>query len=127
MPFDETLIKSGILISLAIKLYKDEVVSLSKAAKLAGDSIEAFTKELAKQNISVIQYSVMNLIMSLKLSTNIVVDTGPLIAFSHLDWFNHLSKLFSIIQISQQVFEESQFEQNKPGARTIAKAVNKKP
>jgi hypothetical protein len=64
--------------------------------------------------------------MNLKLSTNIVVDTGPLIAFSHLDWFKHLSKLFSKTQITQLVFEESQFEQNKPGARTIAKAVQQK-
>ncbi len=58
VPFDETLIKSGLLLSLAIKLYKGEVVSLSKAAKLASCSIEAFIKELAKQNIPVIQYSV---------------------------------------------------------------------
>ncbi len=64
--------------------------------------------------------------MNLKLSTNIVVDTGPLIAFSHLDWFKYLGKLFSKIQITQQVFEESQFEQNKPGARIIAKAVQQK-
>ncbi len=47
-------------------------------------------------------------------------------AFSHLDWFIHLRKLFSKIHISQQVFEESQFEQNKPGARTIANAVQQK-
>ncbi len=66
VPFDETLIKSGLLLSLAIKLYKDDVVSLSKAAKLASYSIEAFTKELAKQNIPAIQYSVDELENELK-------------------------------------------------------------
>lgn len=66
VPFDETLIKSGLLLSLAIKLYKDEVISLSKAAKLSGHSIEAFTKELSKQNIPVIQYSVDELDNELK-------------------------------------------------------------
>lgn len=66
VPFDETLIRYGLLLSLAIKLYKDDVVSLSKAAKLAGYSIEAFTGELAKQNISVIQYSADELDNELK-------------------------------------------------------------
>jgi prevent-host-death family protein len=66
VPFDEMLIKSGLLLSLAIKLYKDEVISLSKAAKLSGYSIVAFTKELAKQNIPAIQYSVDELENELK-------------------------------------------------------------
>ena len=57
LPFDETLIKSGVMRSLAIKLYRDNVVSLAKSAKLAGCSIEEFIQELAKQKIPVVQYS----------------------------------------------------------------------
>jgi len=57
VPFDETLIKSGVRLSLAIKLFKDDVLSIGKAAKLAGCSIARFTEELSKQDISVVQYS----------------------------------------------------------------------
>ncbi len=57
VPFDETLIKSGVSLSLAIKLFKDDVLSIGKAAKLAGCSIARFTEELSKQDISAVQYS----------------------------------------------------------------------
>jgi len=57
LPFDETLIKSGVLLSLAIKLYRDEIVSLERAAKLTGMSVAQLAEELAKQNIPVVQYS----------------------------------------------------------------------
>ncbi len=57
VPFDETLIKSGVGLSLAIKLFKDDVLSIGKAAKLADCSIARFTEELAKQDIPAVQYS----------------------------------------------------------------------
>lgn len=57
LPFDETLIKSGVILSLAIKLYRDEVISLERAAKLSGLGIAQFTQELTKQNIPVVRYS----------------------------------------------------------------------
>ncbi len=57
VPFDETLIKSGVGLSLAIKLFKDDVLSIGKAAKLADCSIARFTEELSKQDIPVVQYS----------------------------------------------------------------------
>lgn len=57
LPFDETLIKSGIGLSFAIKLFRDDVLSISKAAKLADCSVARFTEELSKQGIPVVQYS----------------------------------------------------------------------
>jgi prevent-host-death family protein len=67
LPFDETLIKSGVILSLAVKLYKDDVLSLGKAAKLAGWSVGAFTEELARQDIPVVQYSADELDDELKI------------------------------------------------------------
>ncbi len=57
LPFDDALLQSGVLLSLAVKLYRDEVISLAKAAKLAGFAQEDFIKELAKQRIPVVNYS----------------------------------------------------------------------
>ncbi len=57
LPFDDVLLQSGVLLSLAIKLYRDEVVSLERSAKLAGLSVAKFTEELSKQGIPVVQYS----------------------------------------------------------------------
>jgi prevent-host-death family protein len=67
LPFDETLVKSGVILSLAVKLYKDDVLSLGKAAKLAGWSVGAFTEELARQDIPVVQYSADELDDELKI------------------------------------------------------------
>ncbi len=67
MPFDESLIKSGVVLSFAIKLFRDNLLSLSKSAKLAGCSIAHFTEELAKQEIPAVQYSADELEDELKL------------------------------------------------------------
>ncbi|HGG59476.1 MAG TPA: type II toxin-antitoxin system prevent-host-death family antitoxin [Gammaproteobacteria bacterium] len=56
LPFDETLIQSGVLLSLAIKLYQDEVLSLEKAAKLAGIGVAQFTEELARHGLAAARY-----------------------------------------------------------------------
>jgi len=61
------LVKSGVILSLAVKLYKDDVLSLGKAAKLAGWSVGAFTEELARQDIPVVQYSADELDDELKI------------------------------------------------------------
>ncbi len=64
--------------------------------------------------------------MSLRfLSEKIVIDTGPLIAFAHLNWFSELSGLFSTVHITEQVFQESQFEPERIDARCIVTAVSK--
>ena len=57
LPFDDTLLKSGVVLSLAIKLFRDEVISLERAAKLAGMGVAKFSEEVAKYNIPVVNYS----------------------------------------------------------------------
>jgi len=58
------------------------------------------------------------------LSESVVIDTGPLIALAHLNWFSKLSILFGSVHITEQVFLESQFEPERVDARCIVAAVN---
>ncbi len=60
------------------------------------------------------------------LSENVVIDTGPLIALAHLNWFNELLLLFGTTHITEQVFLESQFEPERMDARSIIAAINSK-
>lgn len=56
VPFDEALITQGIDLALAGKLYSEEILTLSRAAKLAGLSVEAFIEKLGAMGIDVVDY-----------------------------------------------------------------------
>ncbi len=58
------------------------------------------------------------------LSESVVIDTGPLIAVAHLNWFSELLMLFGTVHITEQVFIESQFEPERIDARCIIAAIN---
>lgn len=53
VPFDETLLKSGVSVALAVKLFDEETISLGKAARLANMSVADFMDHLAAMNIPV--------------------------------------------------------------------------
>lgn len=53
----------------------------------------------------------------------VVFDTGPLIAFAHLDGFRMLNQLFEQIHITETVFYESQFDKERDDAKTIIAAL----
>jgi prevent-host-death family protein len=55
VPFDETLVREGITVALAVHLFDEEQISLGKAAQLAGMSRAEFSKHLAQQGIAVIR------------------------------------------------------------------------
>ncbi len=57
VPFDETIIKSGLPLALAIRLFEEEVVSLGAAAKLAGITVAGMIDELGARAIPVVRYS----------------------------------------------------------------------
>ena len=42
VPFDEILVREGVNVALAIKLFDEETISLGKAARLAGMSVVEF-------------------------------------------------------------------------------------
>ncbi len=57
VPFDENVVKSGVSVALAVKLYGEEVLSLGKAAKFAGCSVAEFIEHLGKASIPSVRYS----------------------------------------------------------------------
>ena len=56
VPFTEDLLDTGMRMNIALKLYQENALSLGKAAKLAGQSIEAFTERLGIFGISIVNY-----------------------------------------------------------------------
>jgi len=56
VPFDETMLREGVKVALAVKLFDGEVVSLGKAAKLAGMSQSEFIDHLGVLKIPVVRY-----------------------------------------------------------------------
>ena len=53
VPFDETLLKEGVKVALAVKLFDEETISLGKAAKLAGMTVPYFMDHLSQLRIPV--------------------------------------------------------------------------
>ncbi len=66
LPFTENLLQHGIHTALAENLYKNGVMTLGKAAKLAGLSIVDFTEHLSQAGIPVVDYPVDELADELK-------------------------------------------------------------
>ena len=56
VPFDETLIREGVDVAMAAKLYTEGLLSLTRAARLAQLSAEAFIEKLGAMGIDVVDY-----------------------------------------------------------------------
>ena len=56
VPMDETLLKEGVGVALALLLYAEKTVSLGKAAKLARLSLEEFIARLGAMGIPAVDY-----------------------------------------------------------------------
>ena len=56
LPFDKQLLKIGINLDLAIKLFDNRIITLSKAAKIASLSMEEFIDLMQETGISVVDY-----------------------------------------------------------------------
>jgi len=53
VPFDEELLRGGVALALATKLFDEEAISLGKAARLAGMSLPDFIDHLGRLRIPV--------------------------------------------------------------------------
>jgi len=53
VPFDENLLKNGVNVALAVRLFDEESISLGKAARLAAMSVAEFMDHLAQLHITV--------------------------------------------------------------------------
>jgi prevent-host-death family protein len=56
VPMDENLLKEGVGVALALRLYAEKTVSLGKAAKLAQLSLEEFIARLGVMGIPAVDY-----------------------------------------------------------------------
>jgi len=56
VPVDERLIATGLLEVIAVKLYDEGVLSLSKAASFSRQSIERFLESLAAAGVDTVAY-----------------------------------------------------------------------
>jgi predicted HTH domain antitoxin len=57
VPFDETLLKSGVKTSLAVGLFVEQKVGLAGAARIAGISPSEMMDILAERKIPLVDYS----------------------------------------------------------------------
>lgn len=55
VPFDETLLREGVGMALAIKLFDDESISLGRAAELVGLSVSEMVDMLGRHGVAVIR------------------------------------------------------------------------
>jgi prevent-host-death family protein len=53
VPLDETLLRQGVTVALATRLFDDEAISLGKAARLAGMGLGQFMDHLARLKIPI--------------------------------------------------------------------------
>jgi antitoxin (DNA-binding transcriptional repressor) of toxin-antitoxin stability system len=56
VPFTQDLLDLGLRLAIAIKLYKEETLTLEKAAKVAGVNIETFIEKLGQLGVSAVDY-----------------------------------------------------------------------
>lgn len=57
VPMDENLLKEGVGVALALRLFAEKAVSLGKAARLARLSLEEFIARLGAMGIPAVDYS----------------------------------------------------------------------
>ena len=57
VPYDERLANEDVHVAVAVRLYENEVISLGRAAKIAGLSVGELIVRLAALNIPVARYS----------------------------------------------------------------------
>lgn len=58
LPFDQKMLEQGILVSLAVKLFGEDVLTQGQAAKLAGLSLSEFFSACAARQVPVIRYGI---------------------------------------------------------------------
>jgi predicted HTH domain antitoxin len=66
VPFKEELLEVGLYSVLAVSLYREGILTLGKAAKLADQSIEEFIERLGKLGIPIVDYPAIELDEELK-------------------------------------------------------------
>ncbi len=85
LPLDEALLRHGVHVALAIKLFQEGVLSLGRVVKLAGLDYEAFVEWLGSLGIPAVGYAPRNRIGNWRrLSGTVAAGAGPLIVFGRV-------------------------------------------
>lgn len=66
VPLDETLIRQGVAVALAVQLVREHTVSMGRAAKVAGMALEEFMEHLGALGVPVIDYDPESLALELQ-------------------------------------------------------------
>ena len=66
VPFSEELLELGLRPFIAIKLFKEGILTLEKSAKLSGQSTESLIETLGKLDIPAVDYSPREIAKELK-------------------------------------------------------------
>lgn len=61
VPVDESLVRGGVTLALAVKLFEEKTLTLAQAAKLAKIPLESFANEVSQRGIAVVDYSAREL------------------------------------------------------------------
>lgn len=67
IPFDEKLLNWGVDKDLALALFENKLITLAKAAKLAGLSIEDFLDILSEAKIDAVDYPAEDLVKEIEI------------------------------------------------------------
>jgi prevent-host-death family protein len=57
VPFDEVLLRGGVNVALAVKLFDEDALTIREGAKLAGMTLAEFMDECAAREVSVVRYT----------------------------------------------------------------------
>ena len=61
VPFSDCLLANGVNVALAVRLYQEHMLSMGRAAKIAGMQLESFMNCLGSLGIPVIDYDPIDL------------------------------------------------------------------
>jgi predicted HTH domain antitoxin len=57
VPFDEVLLREGVNVAPAVKLFDEDAIILGQGTKLAGMTLAAFTEECSALEVPVVRHS----------------------------------------------------------------------
>jgi predicted HTH domain antitoxin len=75
VPFTEDMLREGVAVALAVKLFDEDVLSLREGARMARLSLSEFMSACGARGVPVVRYPVSELEMELA-NINRVADSG---------------------------------------------------
>jgi predicted HTH domain antitoxin len=94
---------------LALELFRQDKVSMGRAAELCYTPIEAFIEFAAEHEVP-LHYGIADSKKTVTLwptaAVTVVSDSSPLITLARIGWLDLLNKLYGAIYVSSEVYRE---------------------